>query len=328
MLHVWWASGEELSAVSGAEVLEVRSLKQRLQKLCGASRFRQRLLHHGLQLEDDAILKPPMDVQLVLLPFVHTQAEDRALLDAARDGDLLMTEEMLRRPVNPSVVIDNIDECHTPLGMACQAGHQEVVGMLLQASADVDGEFGVYGQESTPLGTAIENGALLIAHTLLACGANPGQPHFWLGTGSFEFPLVIASFRGDVTLVRQLLHAGAHPHDAALSAANGADVVSLLQERRRQAASPNFESSGLLLAASAEVTSARQADTPHAPTAENTAVSGGPSAVGQVPEEAAEAEMFEWRQSGVASPPANRSLPASAEQSRSDFDADLPNPAA
>ena len=179
--------------MSGAEVLEVRSLKQRLQKLCGASRFRQRLLHHGLQLEDDAILKPPMDVQLVLLPFVHTQAEDRALLDAARDGDLLMTEEMLRRPVNPSVVIDNIDECHTPLGMACQAGHQEVVGMLLQASADVDGEFGVYGQESTPLGTAIENGALLIAHTLLACGANPGQPHFWLGTGSFEFPLVIAS---------------------------------------------------------------------------------------------------------------------------------------
>ena len=178
--------------MSGAEVLEVRSLKQRLQKLCGASRFRQRLLHHGLQLEDDAILKPPMDVQLVLLPFVHTQAEDRALLDAARDGDLLMTEEMLRRPVNPSVVIDNIDECHTPLGMACQAGHQEVVGMLLQASADVDGEFGVYGQESTPLGTAIENGALLIAHTLLACGANPGQPHFWLGTGSFEFPLVIA----------------------------------------------------------------------------------------------------------------------------------------
>ena len=39
-----------------------------------------------------------------------------------------------------------------------------------------------------------------------------------------------------MTLVRQLLHAGAHPHDAALSAANGADVVSLLQERRRQVA--------------------------------------------------------------------------------------------
>ena len=78
MLHIWKASGEELATVP-VEEFDVLSLKQHLQPLCGASRFRQRLLHGEENLSDDIRLDAPMDLQLVLLPFIDATDEEGTL---------------------------------------------------------------------------------------------------------------------------------------------------------------------------------------------------------------------------------------------------------
>ena len=106
MLHVWWASGEKLAALPGGEVHEVRSLKQRLQKLCGVSRFRQRLLHDGVQLGDGIVLQSPMDIQLVVLPFAQTSyLQAYRLLEECASGDTLALEASLQRPQDPNFTL-------------------------------------------------------------------------------------------------------------------------------------------------------------------------------------------------------------------------------
>ena len=69
MLHVWKASGEELLALPVQGLSDVKQLKRDLQPRCGFSRFRQRLLHEGMPLNDDDRLEAPMDIQLVLVAY-------------------------------------------------------------------------------------------------------------------------------------------------------------------------------------------------------------------------------------------------------------------
>ena len=118
----------------GGEVHEVRSLKHRLQKLCGVSRFRQRLLHDGVQLEDGIVLHSPMDIQLVVLPFAQTSyLQAYRLLEECASGDTLALEALLQRPQDPNFTLGK-----GPLCAPAESGHMEVLRLLLEAGADMD----------------------------------------------------------------------------------------------------------------------------------------------------------------------------------------------
>ena len=85
MLRVTRLSGEEVASIAVGEVRNVRYLKRHLSRLPGVpSRFRQRLLLNGRELEDADELDSPMDLQLVLLPFADVSG--RKLIEAAERG--------------------------------------------------------------------------------------------------------------------------------------------------------------------------------------------------------------------------------------------------
>ena len=80
MLNIWQASGNKLTSFPVEElanVSDVKHLKRRLSKVCGASRFRQRLLRDGTILQDSAIVIEPQDLQLVLLSFCRSSDSDK-----------------------------------------------------------------------------------------------------------------------------------------------------------------------------------------------------------------------------------------------------------
>ena len=132
MLHVWRASGEELFSLRKDELLNARELKQRLHSFSGLPRFRQRLLHDGASLDDDAKLDSVVDLQLVLLPLAapcHKRALE--LLAASAGGRAVEVEAMLSTAQDPDVACLGL----TPLYAAAQYGHAEVVALLLEACA-------------------------------------------------------------------------------------------------------------------------------------------------------------------------------------------------
>ncbi|CAE7576954.1 unnamed protein product [Symbiodinium natans] len=130
MLRVSWAtSGEELAAIPVEELRDVMSLKQRLQQLHGISRYRQRFLSSTSPLEDHDRLDAPMDVQLVLLPFVSTSA----LAPEVLRGDVAKVETMLLEPQDPNIVTPHVQP---PLLCAVEEGHMQLARMLMDAKAD------------------------------------------------------------------------------------------------------------------------------------------------------------------------------------------------
>ncbi|CAE7027929.1 ANKRD50 [Symbiodinium sp. KB8] len=140
MLRIWMLSGELLTGIAAEELEElrdVRGLKQRLKESHGlASRFRQRLLSDGESLAETARLDAPMDLCLVLLPFVEvspSQADNLAA--AAWRGSTAEVESMLQLPVDPDLT--NKDG-RTALMMASRGGHVDIVCLLLEAGASKD----------------------------------------------------------------------------------------------------------------------------------------------------------------------------------------------
>ncbi|CAE7853601.1 ANK1, partial [Symbiodinium necroappetens] len=116
MLRVWLASGALLVSVPVEELSDVKSLKRNLQLLCKVPRFRQRLLHQGVALDDKERLELPTDVHLVMLPFASATEEQRdELVNAVEQNRLPQIEEILQRPQDPSLT-DTLGR--TPLGMA------------------------------------------------------------------------------------------------------------------------------------------------------------------------------------------------------------------
>ena len=200
-LHVWWASGEELVAIPVKDLTDVRSLKQQLQQLCGAPRFRQRLLQGTDCLADDQRLVEAGDVQLVVLPFVSaSQQQELELITAARDGQLAEVESILCRPQEPDVL--NIDfQNRRPLDAASSAGHAEIVRLLLEAKADKD----AISFASTPLTMAAAAGHVEVVRILSDAGAKIDRVTRGIT------PLLLGIGNGHVDVVRQLLLARASP---------------------------------------------------------------------------------------------------------------------
>ena len=88
MLRVTMLSGEQVASIPVMELSDVRSLKQRLHRLHNfPTRFRQRLLHEGSPLGDDAKLDSIADLELLLLSYHPTsQSQADELVTAAMNG--------------------------------------------------------------------------------------------------------------------------------------------------------------------------------------------------------------------------------------------------
>ena len=135
-------------------LIRVWHLKRHLQSLCGHSRFRQRLvLPDGQILLDDAALDGPTDVQLVLVPGrVPSDEQVHELIYAVREGDISRVEQILQRPQNPNLGT----VWQTPLMCACACGSVEIVCLLLEGNAEVNRSALLFNE--TPLHVACETG--------------------------------------------------------------------------------------------------------------------------------------------------------------------------
>ena len=116
-------------------VCHVRDLKLHLHKVCGHSRFRQRLLQeNGQILPDEAILDAPCRLQLVLLGFAETSADHVEMLhEAVRFNDTRQIEDILQRPQDPDLVSWTGGAA---LHVAALIGNEVAALQLLEAGAN------------------------------------------------------------------------------------------------------------------------------------------------------------------------------------------------
>ncbi|CAE7803768.1 Ank2, partial [Symbiodinium microadriaticum] len=172
MLNIWQASGNKLTSFPVEElanVFDVKHLKRRLSKVCGASRFRQRLLQDGTILQDSAcLIQPiePQDLHLVLLPFCRSSDSDKERVNAAirrRDADYV--ESVLQGPHDPEALTTPLS---SPMVVASYYRCLEIAKLLLEARAHADRAV----QDETPLFVAASKGSLGIVQLLLAAGAD------------------------------------------------------------------------------------------------------------------------------------------------------------
>ena len=199
MLRVWKISGEEVTAARLRDVTNVKALKQHLQKLCGVSRFRQKLLFDGECLDDKTKLDSAIDIQLVLQPFCSSPKQVNQLVEASSAGRLDKVEEMLQHPVDPN----SSRRSYTPLRSACFRGQVEVARLLLEATADASAA-NEAGQ--TPLWIAAYFGHEELVSMLLQAGADGNARA--IGVGDGDTPLGMASELRRVKIVRMLIRAG------------------------------------------------------------------------------------------------------------------------
>ena len=180
----------------------VRALKQYLAAQIGCSRFRQRLLREDIELEDDALLTLPSDLQLVILDFQDQDIRlemKRAFISACANGRVEEVEAMLCFPHDPNT---RDPESHEPVILcAARMGYLAVVRLLLEAGADQDA---AEEEGWTALHYASGNLHLEVVRELLAAKA-----HMDAGTQEGWRPLHLASYFGRRPVVEELLSAGA-----------------------------------------------------------------------------------------------------------------------
>jgi ankyrin repeat protein len=126
--------------------------------------------------------------------------EREELLAAAKAGDARRVQELVAR----GVLLDCYDADRlTPLLLAAQAGHVDTVAVLLKAGADVTK---TDHDHRTVLGIAADLGSTEMVKMVLATGMSPD------GADNPVTPLVRASRRGHVEIMKVLLEAGADPN--------------------------------------------------------------------------------------------------------------------
>ncbi|OLQ14727.1 Enolase 2 [Symbiodinium microadriaticum] len=240
MLQVRAVSGEgliEINLVSfletlPAEMSPVRALKQHLHSIFGLSRFRQRLVFPNDDdvVPDDECALRPGEVQVVILSFCPaSEAQVKALRDAARRGLTSKVETILHRPQDPDLGDP------APLFEASEHGQSEVARLLLEAKADKDKAI---ENGATPLYTAAARGHLKVARLLLEANADKDK-----ATHEGTTPLFIAAQNGELAVARFLLEAKADKDKAIDGGATPLHIA---------AASGHFKVTRLLLEASAD----------------------------------------------------------------------------
>lgn len=208
MLCVHMASGVQLDAIPVGELKDVRAMKRHLRPLCGKTRFQQRLLYNGSDLDDHARLDSPMDLQLVLLRYGSSEEAAADLVSAARRGNLDAVEQILQGPQNPNCWDE---ELTMPLLSASQNGHTDVVSLLLEASASINAAQHCFSGE-TPLDIACSRGHTATVNVLLQVGADVNGAVNGSDVEDKPTPLRAACEWGHCSIVSLLLEARADPN--------------------------------------------------------------------------------------------------------------------
>ena len=187
MLHVWKPSGEEAASVPISKVSCVQQLKQHLHMLLGVPRFRQRIVHEDVALDDDAQLASITDVQLVVL---HISEKDAVyFLKAVSCNSHVHVVEMLQKQHDPNLSAHYWNEHLTPLQAAAKEGHTGMVSLLLEAGAHDVSDNG----EQVALAAASRAGHREVVSLLLEAG------------GDRDCALQAASWADQMSTVRILL---------------------------------------------------------------------------------------------------------------------------
>ena len=139
MLHVWSLSGQELLTIPSDELTDVLHLQRRLSAAIGVPRFRQRLLHNGMNLNGSDINLASLDhIQLLVVPFLEPSLQSLAhFYDLASRGRVTLEdlEKVLQRPQDPNAA--NRDGETLLHCLAC-AGDVEKMQLALEAGANKD----------------------------------------------------------------------------------------------------------------------------------------------------------------------------------------------
>ena len=104
-LRICKLSGEVVARTDAHRHQTLLSLLTSLEPTCGVSKHRIRLLQDGHVLQRDVNLQPsaPLDLQLVLLPYMQTNNEiARSFREALHDQDTVKLESLLWQPVDPN----------------------------------------------------------------------------------------------------------------------------------------------------------------------------------------------------------------------------------
>lgn len=126
----------------------------------------------------------------------------------------------------------------TPLYMAAKKGFREILKLLIESRADVDGA--ETSNRLTPLILALQNGHEEVAGMLMSAGADPN-----LANRDGVTPLFMAAQQGRLESLKRLLSAGANVNAAARNGATPllistnegrAEVVKILLEARADTA--------------------------------------------------------------------------------------------
>ena len=216
------ASGGEVAVLEGSELelmehgSTVGSLKRYLARKCfqgKRSRFQLRILRGGdpTELQDDEKIIAPMDLQLMLMNHLPPDEErDESFLKSCLSGDLEEVERRLHALQNPN--LDPVDpdrpDCTSPLSQSADAGHSNLVRLLLEAGADVEWRGGDEEDEETYEWTALHHAAsgghLEAVRVLLEFGADIDATN-----ADVDSPLHLAVMSRHADVVRLLLESGA-----------------------------------------------------------------------------------------------------------------------
>ncbi|OLP78029.1 hypothetical protein AK812_SmicGene41826, partial [Symbiodinium microadriaticum] len=104
-LRICKLSGEVVAHTDTQRHQTLLSLLTSLEPTCGVSKHRIRLLQDGHVLQRDVNLQPsaPLDLQVVLLPYMQTNNEiARSFREALHDQDTVKLENLLWQPVDPN----------------------------------------------------------------------------------------------------------------------------------------------------------------------------------------------------------------------------------
>ena len=160
-------SGDVVATVLVQDFEDVKTLKRHLEGLCGVPRFRQKLLHNGVVLEDHASLADLGEVQLILMSTVPDACTEGEMAFAIGRGNVLAVEKMLNRPQEP-----NPPWRLPPLAQACAFKKIEMVRLLLEARADPHHPIGDV-RSFNALHVASVAGDLNVTSLLLSARADP-----------------------------------------------------------------------------------------------------------------------------------------------------------
>ena len=178
----------------------------------------------SFSLEDGLALAMETAVPDLVLAYIHRGApvngvpkmlrrRETPLMWAVSAGATHLCVELLSKGADPNG--RGVPDSTFPLLLAAKLGRRDIVGLLLEHGAAIEATMGDYHcAKRNALMAASEAGQVEIVRDLCAAGANANAQTFRDGTTT----LMLAAFRGSLSLCTILLDAGARVNDGCTDA--------------------------------------------------------------------------------------------------------------